>query len=69
MPLIIQPIEEVKKHIDDVPMELSHGDITDVWVVIILGILLYFFSNFISLLCKVGGVLLVILGLYTIFFS
>jgi len=70
MPIITEPIEEVKEYIEDnTPLELTTGDIADVWFVIFLGMLMYFFSNFVSLLIKVGGAILVILGLYTIFLA
>lgn len=70
MPIITQPIEEVKEYIDDnTPLQLTSGDIADVWLVIFIGVLMYFFSNFISLIIKVGGAILVILGLYTIFLA
>ena len=70
MPIITQPIEEVKEYIDEhTPLELTTGDIADVWLVVFIGMLMYFFSNFVSLLIKVGGAILVILGLYTIFLT
>lgn len=70
MPIITQPIEEVKEYIEDhTPIQLSSGDIADVWFVVFIGMLMYFFSNFVSLLIKVGGAILVILGLYTIFLT
>ena len=70
MPIITQPIEEVKEYIDEhMPLELTTGDIADVWLVVFIGMLMYFFSNFVSLLIKVGGAILVILGLYTIFLT
>jgi len=70
MPIITQPIEEVKEYIEDhTPVQLSTGDIADVWFVVFLGMLMYFFSGFVSTLIKVGGAILVLLGLYTIFLA
>lgn len=68
MPLITEPIEEVRKQIDEyTELNLTSGDITDVWFVVFIGILMYFFSKFIGKIIQVLGVILVILGLYTIF--
>jgi len=70
MPIITQPIEEVKEYIEDhSPIQLTTGDIADVWLVVFIGVLMYFCSNFISTLIRVGGAILVLLGLYTIFLA
>lgn len=70
MPIITEPIEEVREYIEDnTPLELTTGDIADVWLVVFIGVLMYFCSNFISVLLKVAGAILVLLGLYTIFLS
>lgn len=68
MPIITEPIEEVKEYIENnVDIELTPTDISEIWLLILVGVLMYFFSGFISSLIKIAGVLLVILCLYTLY--
>lgn len=68
MPIITQPIEEVKEYIENnIDIELTSGDVSGIWFLILVGVLMYFFSGFISSLIKIAGVLLVILCLYTFY--
>ena len=68
MPIITEPIEEVKEYIENnVDIELTPTDISEIWLLILVGVLMYFFSGFISSLIKIAGVLLVILCLYTFY--
>lgn len=66
MPILREEVKKVEEYIDSIPKELTPGEISDVWLVIFLGIVLYFGSGIVSLLLKVGGLIVVILGLITV---
>lgn len=64
---IVREETKVKEYIEHLPKELTSGDISDVWLVITLAAILYFGSSFISMILKVIGLVIMIMGLYTIF--
>ena len=63
---ILREETKVKEYIEQMPKELTSGDIADVWLVVVLGALMYFGSYFFSLILKVVGLVVMIMGLYTI---
>ena len=71
MPLITEPIKEVKdvvlEQVDQPDMFKLGGTNSDVVFLLFIGLALFFFSKFISIITKVIGLFIIILCVYTLF--
>ena len=66
MPIINEEVPAVKEYIEQIPKNLSEGELSDVWLVIAIAAAVYFGSGFVSILLKFAGGLVAIMGLYTV---
>ena len=66
MPIINEEIPAVKEYIEQIPKNLSEGELSDVWLVIAIAAAVYFSSGIVSMLLKLGAGLVAIMGLYTV---
>ena len=67
MPIINEQVPAVKEYIEQLPKNLSEGDVSDVWLVIAIAVAVYFGSGVVSLVLKLCAGVVAILGLYTVF--
>ena len=66
MPIINEEVPAVKEYIEQIPKNLSEGELSDVWLVIAIAAAVYFGSGFVSILLKLCAGVVAILGLYTV---
>ena len=66
MPIIIEEVPAVKEYIEQLPKNLSEGDVSDVWLVIAIAAAIYFGSGVVSMVLKLCAGIVAILGLYTV---
>ena len=67
MPIINEEVPAVKEYIEQIPKNLSEGELSDVWLVIAIAVAVYFGSTFLSLILKMCAGVVVLLGLFTVF--
>ena len=67
MPIINEEVPAVKEYIEQIPKNLSEGELSDVWLVIAVAAAVYFGSGVVSLVLKLCAGVVAILGLYTVF--
>ena len=67
MPIINEQVPAVKEYIEQLPKNLSEGDVSDVWLVIAIAAAIYFGSGVVSMVLKLCAGVVAILGLYTVF--
>ncbi len=67
MPIINEEVPSVKEYIEQIPKNLSEGELSDVWLVIAVAAAVYFGSGVVSLVLKLCAGVVAILGLYTVF--
>ena len=63
---ILREETRVEEYIEQIRKELTSGEISDIWLVVFLGALLYFGSGIVASILKIIGFITVMLGLYTI---
>jgi hypothetical protein len=70
MPLITEPIKEVRdvvlQQVDQPDMFKLGGNNSDVIFLLLIGVALFFFSKFISLITKIIGLIIIMLCVYTL---
>ena len=66
MPIINEEIPAVKEYIEQIPKNITEGELSDVWLVIAIAAAVYFSSGIVSMLLKLGAGLVAIMGLYTV---
>ena len=66
MPIINEQVPAVKEYIEQLPKNLSEGDVSDVWLVIAIAAAIYFGSGVVSMVLKLCAGIVAILGLYTV---
>ena len=67
MPIINEEVPSVKEYIEQIPKNLSEGELSDVWLVIAIAAAVYFGSGIVSMILKLCAGVVAILGLYTVF--
>ena len=67
MPIINEEIPAVKEYIEQIPKNITEGELSDVWLVIAIAAAVYFGSGVVSLVLKLCAGVVAILGLYTVF--
>jgi hypothetical protein len=67
MPIINEEIPSVKEYIEQIPKNLTEGELSDVWLVIAIAAAVYLGSGFVSLALKLCAGVVVLLGLFTVF--
>lgn len=66
MPIINEQVPAVKEYIEQIPKNLSEGELSDVWLVIAIAVAVYFGSGFVSMILKFAAGIVTIFGLYTV---
>lgn len=66
MPIINEEVPSVKEYIEQIPKNLTEGELSDVWLVIAIAVAVYFGSGFVSIILKICSAIVVVLGLYTV---
>ena len=71
MPLVTEEIKEVKdivlQQVDQQDMFKFGGNNSDVVFLLIIGLILYFFSKFVGIITKIIGIIIIMLCVYTLF--
>ena len=66
MPIINEEVPSVKEYIEQIPKNLTEGELSDVWLVIAIAAAVYFGSGVVSMVLKLCAGIVAILGLYTV---
>ena len=73
MPLVTEEIKEVKdivlQQVDQPDIFKLGGNNSDVVFLLIIGLILYFFSKFVGIITKIIGIIIIMLCVYTLFVS
>jgi len=71
MPLVTEEIKEVKdivlQQVDQPDMFKLGGNNSDVVFLLIIGLILFFFSKFVGIIIKIIGIIIIMLCVYTLF--
>ncbi len=67
MPIINEEVPSVKEYIEQIPKNLTEGELSDVWLVIAIAAAVYFGRGVVSLALKLCAGVVVLLGLFTVF--
>jgi len=71
MPLVTEEIKEVKdivlQQVDQPDMFKLGGNNSDVVFLLIIGLILFFFSKFVGMITKIRGIIIIIFCVYTLF--
>ncbi len=73
MPLVTEEIKEVKdvvlQQVDQPDMFKLGGNNSDVVFLLIIGLILFFFSKFVGIITMIIGIIIIMLCVYTLFVS